>query len=291
MRKIVFPPFFGEFGWLILKHIRHVHRTEAEEKVVCCEKGTECLFPTATEFFYNWKNPEPDDRRCASGVYGDDRKLKEYKRELNRELKTIYQKHELDNLNYDCEWHTSNLIKFLPKVENAILPVDVAICARKRRFAEAKNWSHWPELLERLAGWGMTVGVVGAQETSFDLAAASYAWQHPGGATEGTVDLLAHCKLYIGTDSGVSHLAALMDTPSVIFRCPAPGNPDMIGVMQRANRSLVIKLPDSCWDDKVNLLDHVKQFVCGIKGYNRPPHPEDESENYHLGHRFERLIP
>ena len=48
MRKVVYLPHYGEFGFLIMKHLRAVHNDQADVKIVCCERGNECLFPSAT---------------------------------------------------------------------------------------------------------------------------------------------------------------------------------------------------------------------------------------------------
>src|SRR5437763_14726795 len=43
-KACVFLPFVGEFGHLIMSHIRLVHFHKASRKIVCCRPGEEVLF-------------------------------------------------------------------------------------------------------------------------------------------------------------------------------------------------------------------------------------------------------
>jgi ADP-heptose:LPS heptosyltransferase len=102
-------------------------------------------------------------------------------------------------------------------------------------------------LLKAFRSEGVSIGIAGAKNTSAQFAADAVAWDHPDGDTAGTVDLLANCKFYVGNDSGVSHLASMMQVPSLVFRKDYRGGNDLIGVMERANKRFHRRLPNEAW--------------------------------------------
>jgi hypothetical protein len=52
----VFLPWRGEFGTMVLRVCRFIHAYPAETKVVRTKRGFEALFPSATEFIYDWED-------------------------------------------------------------------------------------------------------------------------------------------------------------------------------------------------------------------------------------------
>jgi hypothetical protein len=250
---------------LILKHCRHIHKGKAAEKVVCCEPGLECLFPSATSYFYSYKNPIADKDRCSDGSYSKGQRLARYNEELRKQLIKLYPDHTIDPLNYDCPWHTSDSVKFMPKVPHILPAVNVTIGTRKRNFVPEKNFLYWDYIISNLKANGLTIGLIGAKDTSFDISADAKSWDHPNGPTFGTVDLLANCSWFIGTDSAMGHLSALMDVNSIIFREVAHGNPDLTGIMARANNGLHVKLPDVIWHDKKKILSTIMTLTLGCR--------------------------
>jgi hypothetical protein len=247
-QKAVILPYLGEFGHLVLSHLRFVHWYPAAEKIVCCQPGDECLYPSATEFFYDWTHPIPDQLRCVHGGYGISGSSTAADDDLRPVLSAKYPSLSLIRPQYDCHWHTSDGIKFSPTIIHRLPLVDIALGVRRRQFVTAKNWGHWGSVARSLQGVGLRVGLVGSRETSYDFTADAKAWDHPSGDTAGSVDLMHHCRLYVGTDTGVSHLAALMDVPSLIFRKETIGNADFRNLMERATRAFFCNLPDSSWD-------------------------------------------
>jgi hypothetical protein len=242
-------PMYGEFGWLIMTHIRFVHSLAAAEKIVCCNSGEIWLFPSATDFFCDWEHPIDDNDRCGHGGYRHGNRCGPSDARLIDRLSTVYPHHIiLRPTRHDCTWHLSDAVKFRPHVRRLLPTVDVALGVRKRDFVHDKNWTHWTLLSRVLRRCGFTVGLVGAKASSFvDLAADVHAWDHQDGDTAGSIDLMQQCRLYVGTDSGISHLAALMDTPMLVFRRDSPGNPDWRGVMERANKAFFRALDDAAW--------------------------------------------
>lgn len=212
---VAFMPFLGEFGVLIGDHLRFVHTYNADYKIVFCERGQECLFPTAAEFRYDWKNPLPDRRRAGSAhthrVVNHDALVKS----LPPGIRPVMPRRG--------GW--GNLVtKFFPEASPMLPVVDVVIAPRTRQFAQHRNYKHWEVVAADLVSRGLTVGVAGQPDTSVDISCAStHAWKHPNGATEGTVDLLSNCRMFVGSDSGVAHLAAMMNCPSMILPHPECG--------------------------------------------------------------------
>jgi hypothetical protein len=248
MRKVVYLPHYGEFGFLIMNHLRAVHQDEAGIKIVCCERGTECLFPSATGFFHDYPALR-DEHRGGDTSDWKWKDCEESDSRLQQILPQSYPGHEIVRLKYESPWSVSHSIKFCPKVAAELPSVDVVLGVRKRAFCPEKNWQHWEQLADALQSVGLTVGLVGTQETSCDIRADARSWDHSQGATAGTVDLLNHCRLYVGTDTGTSHLAALMDVPQLTFRFvgQVQGNDDFLPMMERTNRRYFRRLEDAVW--------------------------------------------
>lgn len=241
-------PFWGEFGWEVLRHVRFIHAHPAQKKVVCCERGKECLYPSATSY-HLVDNPIPDNNRTNDGAYHHQPEYAERRASLLEALMTQYQGHQvMDRPPYDCPWHTSDLIRPTLTAKAQLVDVDVAVAARQRHFASEKNWRHWADVIAALRSCGLSVGLTGSPDTTSELEADVKAWDHDGGATAGTVDLLTHCRIFLGTDTGSAHLAALMQTPMIVFRKELAGNPNYTGIMERANKRFCRVLPELAWD-------------------------------------------
>lgn len=257
--RVVLLPHYGEFGWRVLHHLRYIHAHPALSKIVCCQKGEECLYPTANGFYTDWTNPIADACRMNDGAINGNAAFQETDRELKAILSKRYPRHGVIRPFYDCFRRTANAIKFKPAVPRALNAVDIALGCRMRDLNTAADWEHFPFLISSLQARGLRVGICGIKErTVMGLGADVYAWEHPEGATAGTIDLLSHCKLFVGTDSGISHLAASMDVPMFVFRkYAAVGNYDLTEVMRRANAIYFRRLPDDSWDRPGDVLEAV----------------------------------
>jgi ADP-heptose:LPS heptosyltransferase len=251
--KAVIPPYIGEFGWFVLSHLRYVEWLTAEEKIVCCQPGEEALYPSATGFFTDWVHPIPDSQRCGGRPYN----------EMRERLQGLYPEYTVVEPKYDCIWHWSDGVKPKLVVPQKLPKVNIALAPRFRKFGEDANWEHWAFLVKTLRKLGFTVGLVGTKDTSHNLEADACAWDHPDGATSGSIDILLNCGLYAGGDTGSSHLAALMDTPMVVFPWRGnPGRPDLVGTMQRANKNMCKRLPDDAWKRPDEVLGSIIRFYC-----------------------------
>ena len=217
-------PYVGEFGWMIQEHVRWAHAYQAASKRIWCQAGQECLFPSATAFFTDWSNPIPEDRRCWSTDWYDRGARDRFYDQLRPRLQLLFPNEEIITPQYGCRWHMSDAaeFKFRPQVRGVLPAVDVAIGPRMREFDAGRNWPHWQAFAKLLRASGIVVGVVGAPATSSSVEADVRAWQHPDGIDAGCIDVLSHCKLYVGVDSGVSHLAALVDAPTLLIERDNP---------------------------------------------------------------------
>lgn len=259
----VFLPFYGEFGHFIMEHIRYVHGYQIERKIVLCEEGQQSLFPTANGFRFDWWNPIPDDKRqqhnsnCA--------RYKEavlmYNTILRERLAKDYPGAVIVRPGskgqpwYDCRWHVSDSIKFRPSVEPALEACDVVMAPRLRGH-DSRNFMHWSKVIAACKAKGLSVGIVGHPKGTMRVEGIdAKGWDHPGGIVAGMVDLLSRCKMYLGTDTGVSHLAALMDAPMVIFRYDGDDSPDMCGIMHRATKGFIKQLPSNVWHRPQMVID------------------------------------
>jgi hypothetical protein len=263
--KIVVLPHLGEFGWLIMTHIRYFNRLQAREKIAVCQPGHECLFPSATGFFTDWQNPIPDKSRCRDGKYGDGQVKSQFYRSLKNLLAKSFPTSNIIEPQYDCHWHMSDGegYKFKPIVECRLPIVDVVVSPRMRDFEPSRNWQHWPMIIDKIRSAGFPVGIAGQKATTFPCGADAFAWDHPEGDTAGSLDMLLRSRLYVGTDSGVTHLAALCDVPTIIVKPPVDHNER--GPLQRANKSGFFKVVEA-WDNP-------DRFIAEVLDSLHPPLP------------------
>ena len=61
--QVVILPHYGEYGHFLMTHVRVVHQVKARVKVVCCRPGEELLFPSASDFYYEWNSIFVDKER------------------------------------------------------------------------------------------------------------------------------------------------------------------------------------------------------------------------------------
>jgi Flp pilus assembly protein TadD len=248
-RKIIIPPYHGEFGSLLIRHVRFVHELDAREKLVCCRRGQEMFYPTATGFVYEWEDPGAD-----VSIPGDGPKGKAPQREGYTPVDPVYRIHE--------PWK-----KFKLSAPHRLPAVDVALGVRQRtqKFeAEgrepSRNWTHWDWLATQLRKAKLSVGLVGHPSSSQNVQSDAVAWDHPDGFNAGSVDLLTHCRVYLGTDTGTTHLAAFCDAPTIGFRIDTSGV-DWMVYAQAMNQNVFKRLPHSAWEDRQAVLDAVFDFL------------------------------
>lgn len=221
-------PFYGEFGWFLTSYVRLAHYLQCPRKVVCCRRGDEVFFPSAAGFFYDWADIFTDPQRCGFRNEWPIRpvtSLTPEERQLEKKLRTAFPDHQQIRFEHPLP---PELVPYFPieiKPPGRLpIRVDVVICAR-RRFPTGissdrgeRNFPRWQEIIDPLVAAGYSVGLIGRRETSTPLAGAVVASWDFARCTDAMVQLLLNARLYIGTDTGPTHLAALLKTPMVVFR-------------------------------------------------------------------------
>jgi len=97
-------------------------------------------------------------------------------------------------------------------------PVDVVLAPRAKPYTDAKNDWPWADLACACRARGWTVGLAGARTESADAPTDIAAWDlDPDGDTvTGTLRLLRGARVVVTLDSGIGHLASLVDAPHLV---------------------------------------------------------------------------
>ena len=239
-KECLFLPFVGEFGHLILTHIRLVHFHKAKRKIVCCRQGEQVLFPSADDFVTDWTDPVPDNKRIATmrlHKFGWPQLVARYRSAVPIHAGDLSPTQELHCI--EC----AQRIPFRPNRRQ--LRPDVVLGVRYRVLFKERNWTHWQAVADSLAAHGITFATMGALETSHHVKGEQY---HTGDLdTDAAIESLQNCRLYIGTDSGSSHLAATVGCKMLLFRTSKANSRDLFPVMAERNHDITA-LPEAAWD-------------------------------------------
>ena len=97
-------------------------------------------------------------------------------------------------------------------------PVDVILAPRTKPYSDAKN--DWPlaDLARSCRERSWIVGLAGSRAESAETPADVAAWDldPAGDAVTGTLRLLCGARVVVSLDSGIGHLASLVDAPQVV---------------------------------------------------------------------------
>lgn len=255
-KPTIFMPNYGDFGPVAHKLIKIIHFFKAPAKIVCCKKGEEAYYPSADGFYYRWEDFVEEKHKWAffskgkiSGLGANEKYLiykEKYCDEYNR-IKLEFG----DSWNYVELWKFSvdfifekydHLFRFKlsPKTTYNI-STDVVISPRNRESRKESNFLHWEDIIDKLNNKGYSVGCVGSKEESFDLEnSAINAWDYED-LSSAVIELLSNCKLYLGLDTGVSHLAGFMSVPMILF---SDANPTLYSTnyMKRMTKNYFLDL-------------------------------------------------
>lgn len=253
----LFLPSLAEFGHFILTHVRQVFFHNSRERIICCRPGEEVWFPSRhsdqkTRFFTDWVDPIPDHRRA-----GSIRAAVAWPH-----IQKMFPNHHpvvAGNLTMEEEWmeiFADQQIPYAPKRRG--LHVDVVLGIRQREYMPIKNWQHWQWLTDKLRAKGLTVGVVGRKETAF-VPEGVEAFSGDYKDSDAGIEMIQNCRLYCGSDTGVSHMAASLNANMVVFRCPQGGR-DFIPIMQAQNKNRTYEVMDG-WDSPSSVLAAITDFL------------------------------
>lgn len=270
--KTTFYPYAGEFGVGIFGYALPFHYANAKHKIACIPKGYECFFPSANQFIYdypgpNWNThcqkdgdllPKPD-LRYESFDFGEKKRAyhKFYKWKLDERIQ--FKKFIFDNIGNDVRVRNishrrilKDPITTLPLFLFAKIPfknpnkygikVDVVFSNRKHgviKNGDYRSFLKWPETIKHLRGKGLTVGGIGKKESSFDNLEVinNFDFDSPN---EAALEMLHNAKYYIGTDTGVTHLAMnFLNLKSLLFRL-RDWTPNLIYPYQLTNNNVKV---------------------------------------------------
>jgi hypothetical protein len=213
-KYVCFLPFWGEFGWLILSHIRRVHGFQHENKIVCCKSNHESLYPSASHFFYDWIDI-PDNQK-AGIITMPENIIDEIKSKIKAQINSddIY---FISSSDIDWEskhWFYDKTFTPIPK-NNLDINVDIVITPRNRQMDPLRNWSiqHWQSLVDEIMTAGYSIGIIGAKDTSFDLKNVKYKSWDFSLDVDGDLNLIQKCKLTISQETGTRYLIHLCKKP------------------------------------------------------------------------------
>ena len=213
-QKVIFSPFLGEFGHRCIFHARYVHFLDAKEKIVCCPKGLEALYPSATAFEYDFTDPIPDSEKA-----GTDRYIREWPA-----LAAKYPTHKMlqsGGLSMSQEWivlRPENRIPFKFKSRN-LTRVDVCLSTRARGFLPDKNWAHMQLVADALTAKRYTFATIGREPTSYHLNGEKY-FSGDFGDIDASIELIAGAQHWFSQDTGTAHLAAAVGIDQTILNVP-----------------------------------------------------------------------
>lgn len=254
-KPCIFLPNLGEFGHKILTGIRCVHWHKASEKIVCCTESERVLYPSATGFFHDWTEPPHvcDAKRGGSGFSPVS---------LWPQIVARFPNHMpivQGGLSFAEEIipiHPEERIPFRPKFRG--LRADVAISVRHRQYCPVRNWQHYQQLADAIRAAGYTFAVIGDKRTSYDLDGQTH---HSGDYdTDAAIELLQNCDLFIGTDSGPSHLASTVGSRMLLFREVASGTRDFFPRMEKVNPGRIDVVSDG-WENPEAVIDRALQLL------------------------------
>lgn len=209
---LCFLPFRGEFGWYLTSYVRMVHAHDSIKKIVCIKPGHECLFPSSTQFFYDWADI-PDDHKAGVSIVDDEEIIKEkIKLQFPDENIRFISPSVITWLNR----HTYHKCSFIPESINKLdLKVDVVITPRHRQIDVLRNWdcANWQMVVDALHKKGITVGICGTKETSCQLQNILHkSYDHID--IDSDVEMMNNAKLVVTQETGLQYLSFMCKRPT-----------------------------------------------------------------------------
>jgi len=205
----VFLPWFGHFGDLVRDVLPWIWAHYQPGDIIGGNPAHAALYPGV-----------PDSRLWVSVMsrYPDGYDYRIRPEELTENLRRIAQelwpRADLRVWSPDGEAYPKPAIA-LPEP----YPVDVVLAPRAKPYADAKSGWPWAELAAEIQARGWTVGCAGSRAESVDVTADVRAWDLEAidDAVTGTLRLLRGARVVVTLDSGIGHLASLVDAPQLVL--------------------------------------------------------------------------
>jgi len=249
-KPTVFAPFMGEFGFFINTYLRYIHYFKSPKKIVCCRQGEESLFPSADEFFYDWHDFRDDKDKLGANIPARD---KQY-RAIYDGLRKNFVNHHIQEVGHEISYR---FVQFMPiPIEHFCedIKCDVIIGPRNRARDEQRNYpkEKWQKIVNAIISNGFSVGVIGQESTSYNLSGVSkYSWNYDR-PIDAMLSMLRNCRLFIGTDTGTSHVATMCNCPMIIFR-KQDWSTDFVPYMKQQNDNLMFM--SEGWNDEQSIIN------------------------------------
>lgn len=254
-------PWRGEFGWMIMSFVKKFHADPAPDKIICCKRGHECLFPTAIGFFHDWDDI-PDSQKAGVYEVTDEEIIKQRVIEnFPNQLIEFVPLSEVGWHNkHDFAEHT-----FIPESKRKLgLKTDIVITPRKRVIDEHRNWTqeNWQLVVNGLNHHGITVGICGNAETSFNIANVVYK-SYNYIDVDSDIEMMNNAKLVVTQESGMQYLSFLCQRPTF---CIDHYHKDFGADLHR-NPNIPFKEVPHVWRNPAMLIDEIMIF---LKEHNDP---------------------
>lgn len=247
-----FLPFIGEFGWYVMTYVKRFNAFNHNNKIVCCKRGHECLFPTASGFYYDWQDIDDSGKAGIISNSAED-VIKSNFSKLHDDVYFI----SPSEMSWD-EKTTLAPYGFTPKPKNShSFIVDIVIAPRNRIIDAQRNWTFdkWQAVVDAIVAKGITVAVCGTKSTSFDLSNVKYkSWDYIDVDTD--VELMNTAKLIIVQESGLAYLSYLCKRPTILM-----DHPHEIGALHRD--SAVFYQNVNAWHDPQILINRIVKYMDG----------------------------
>lgn len=247
-------PWRGELGWMLISFVKKFHADSSQNKIICCKAGHECLFPTASHFFYDWQDI-PDAQKTGVVKMDDEDYLKS----------KIIQKFPNEEIDFyspsEIGWnnkHEFAQYTFIPQPKHKLgLTVDVVITPRNRVVDTHRNWKqeNWQYVIDKLKDHNITVGICGNYETSFHLNNIMIkSYEHID--IDSDVEMMNNSKLVVTQESGLQYLSFMCQKPTF---CIDHYHKDHGADLHR-NLEVPFKELNYVWEDREKLVKEIFAF-------------------------------
>lgn len=242
--KIFFLPFIGEFGCYLTTFVHDIYRIQAEEKVVAIRPKHKILFPTATEFFYDWDIFVNDINR--EGVNRTDGPIRVVTALMHTILEEYPQYKDYTFISPFGRYDSTYPLPYSGFELETLTDIDVwphiCICTRNREIHKRKNMGkeYWESLISHLPKY--KIANVGDRDTSInDLKVDYNSWDYHYGIYDinSSINLMQNSKLVVTTNTGGLHLANLCGK-DIVLLCNESGMLAHVKAIMKNNRIILI---------------------------------------------------
>ena len=203
----IYLPFTGEFGGELLRVAPAIHG-DPGPKVVCCEEGKECLYPSADEIHVIERPIET--MKATIGSKNDAQIFETIKKKFGPLHQYIEPLH--------IHASPSALKWFSPQVKyDYKFYYDVVVFPRYKTYQGQFNWDGWDDLLAALSEAKLSVFAAGHRDATKQLLCRR-PWNYPFSTDlDVTIWALKHSKVRIGPLTALHVLSQMCGQPSTVL--------------------------------------------------------------------------